>query len=451
MNREPQESYVEVVVGLQRGDEGKGRFVDMLAAYYDIVARFNGGDNAGHTVMLPDGRVLKLHMIPSGIAYEHAVNIVGRGCFVNPLNLLREIGDVESQGIAVNEANFKIDGGAQLILPQHIYDDVIREAGAKSQGSTKSGIAQVASYKALRSGIRADMINNDTDLLFWDIVNGLNSQQEAREEAGLDAINAEAVAENYIDKSKKIGSFITDTTYYVNKRWKEGANILAEGAQAFWLDVDHGMAPFTTSSTTTSGGVAPGLGLPPYAVNKVTGVIKATQSHVGGGPFVTEITNEEEPELLSRLHGDQTTVDAEFGTTTGRQRRLGHLDLPQVRRANMVNGTHEMALTKLDWLPRYGETILVCTKYERTKLNEDSGELETKIYDIAPDSARKLEQCRPVYEELPTWEEDIQHITNFADLPKEGKDYISFVEDQTGVPITMIGVGPGRDQVIVRS
>ena len=436
----PDENVI-AIVGLQRGDEGKGRFVDMLAAYYDIVARFNGGDNAGHTVVLPDGRVLKLHMIPSGVAYDNAVNVVGRGCVVNPLNLVREIGNVEAQGLAINEDNFKLDGGTQLILPHHIFDDVIREAGAKSQGSTKSGIAQVSSDKVLRTGMRTDLLNNDVDELFNAIVEGLQSQEEARQVAGLDSINAEEVAEHYIETAQQLGTFVTDSTYYLRQRLKKGARILAEGAQAFLLDPDHGMAPYTTSTPTTAGAVAAGLGISPFALKKVIGVMKATQSHVGGGPFVTEITEEENPELLSSLHGDQTTVDAEFGTTTGRKRRLGHLDLPQIVHANEVNDTTEAALTKLDWVPRYGKTVLICTSYER----------KGKVYTEAPDSARKLEECIPQYEELPTWKEDITHVRRFSDLPKNAKSYINFIEEKTEVPIKMIGVGPARDQVIVRN
>ncbi len=435
----PEEDVI-AIVGLQRGDEGKGRFVDMLAAYYDIVARFNGGDNAGHTVVLPDGRVLKLHMIPSGVAYEHAINVVGRGCVVNPLNLVKEISDVEGQGMTINEDNFKLDGGTQLILPHHIFDDVIREAGTRGQGSTKSGIAQVSSDKMLRTGMRTDMLNNDVDKLFDAIVEGLQSQEEARETVGLDSINAEEVAEHYIETAKQLGIFVTDTTYYLRQRLRKGARILAEGAQAFLLDPDHGMAPYTTSTPTTAGAVATGLGISPFALKKVVGVIKATQSHVGGGPFVTEVTHEDSPQLLAQLHGDQTTVDAEFGTTTGRIRRLGHLDLPQIVHANEVNDTTEMALTKLDWVPRYGKTVLVCHSYKR----------KGKTYTEAPDSARKLEECTPEYEELPTWRNDIQGVRRYRDLPKNAKRYINYIEEKTEVPIKMIGVGPNRDQVIVR-
>jgi len=431
---------VDVVVGLQRGDEGKGRFVDMLAAEHDIVARFNGGANAGHTLVLDDDRVLKLHQVPSGIKYDHVENVIGRGTYVDPVRLVAEIEDIEDKDIEVSRKNLKICGGSHLILPQYISEDEIRETGEGRQGSTKSGIAQVAAYKYLREGIRTEIIKNDPDKLRELVLDGLIAQMVLREEVGLEPIEVEEVADEYVAAAKKLGVFVTDATFYLNKRLSEDARILAEGAQAFWLDVDHGMAPFTTSSSTTSGGVSPGLGIPPQSIDKVIGIIKATQSHVGGGPFVTEIKPDEEPEVLARLYGDQTAIDAEFGATTGRLRRLGHLDLPAIRRANMVNGTTSMALTKLDWLSRYNLVIPICVSYER----------KGKTLEISPDSARKLEQSVPNYEYLPGWDEDIQHITDFEELPDNAKAYVEFVEEKTGVPISMIGVGPRKEQVIVR-
>lgn len=431
---------VDVVVGLQRGDEGKGRFVDMLAEEHDIVARFNGGANAGHTLVLDDDRVLKLHQVPSGIKYDHVENVIGRGTYVDPIRLVAEIEDIEDKDIEVSRKNLKICGGSHLILPQYISEDEIRETGEGRQGSTKSGIAQVAAYKYLREGIRTEIIKNDPERLRELVLGGLIAQAILREEVGLEPIEVQDVAYEYVAAAKKLGIFVTDATFYLNKRLSEDARILAEGAQAFWLDVDHGMAPFTTSSSTTSGGVSPGLGVPPQSIDKVIGIIKATQSHVGGGPFVTEIKPDEEPEVLARLYGNQTAIDAEFGATTGRLRRLGHLDLPAIRRANMVNGTTSMALTKLDWLSRYGESIPVCVSYER----------KGKTLEVSPDSARKLGQSVPNYEYLPGWEKDIQHITDYEKLPDNARAYVEFIEDKTGVPIDMIGVGPRKEQVIVR-
>ena len=433
---------INVIVGLQRGDEGKGRFVDMLAEEHDIVARFNGGNNAGHTVVLPDGRDLALHQMPSGIAHEHVTNVIGNGALLNPEKLVEEIENIEAKDIEVGKHNFKISSAAHLILPQHIYEDQIRETSKNRQGSTGSGIAPVASYKAMRSGARVEMINNDPNGLFEMICHGLKAQRYERRVLGLEAINEIDIAKEYVDSSKKLGAYVTDTVFYINNELRKPspARVLAEGAQAFLLDIDQGMYPFTTSSNTTSGGVTTGLGVAPHYIEYVTGVAKAVQSHVGGGPFVTEI---HDPEILEQLHGNMDTIDAEKGTTTGRTRRLGYLDLPQIRRAQMVNGDNRhqtMAVSKLDWVNRFGSVVKVCVEYER----------KGKILDVAPDSAYKLKQCKPVYEEIPTWEENIQDVRYFEDLPKNAQKYIHFIEEETGVHVEMIGVGPQRDQVIER-
>jgi adenylosuccinate synthase len=433
---------VEVVVGLQRGDEGKGRFVDMFAAEADIIARFNGGNNAGHTVVLPDDRSLALHLVPSGIAHKGKMNIIGNGALVDPIKLVEEIDNIRATGLEVSEKNLKVSSAAHLVFPQYIYDDVIREAGAGGQGTTKSGIAQTYAHKAMRDGARVEMIINDPEGLAELVRQGLVEQRPARVAIGLSPIDETAVAKDYVEQALKIKPLIADTVLYVNQELEKPtpSRVLAEGAQAFLLDIDHGMYPFTTSSSTVSGGVCTGLGIAPSYVSHVTGVAKAVQSHVGGGPFVTEITD---PKLLQRLHGDMNTIDAEKGTTTGRVRRLGHLDLPQIRRAQMVNGEkgkQHMALTKLDWVPRYGKQVKICIAYRQ----------DGKLCHIAPDAAYKLEQVKPEYKVLPTWDEDISEVRRFSDLPKNAQRYIEFIESSTGVPISMIGVGPRRDQVIVR-
>jgi adenylosuccinate synthase len=430
---------ITVIVGEQRGDEGKGRFVDMLAESHDIVARFNGGNNAGHTVVLPDSRVLKLHVVPSGIAYPHIVNVIGNGTLIHPVRLNEEIASIEAQGIKVSPDNLKISSAAHLITPAHVSADEIREAGAGRQGSTKSGIAQVAAAKYMRTGVRVEMIHDQPDELHEYIVQGLKEQRDARQKVELSSIDEIAVADEYMESALKLSVYSQDTTLYLNRmlRSDSPARVLAEGAQAYWLDIDHGMYPFSTSSSTTTGGVATGLGVPPYIVTRVVGVSKAVQSHVGDGPFVTEIHDKE---VLSVLHGDMESVDAEKGTTTGRIRRLGYLDLPAIRRAQMVNGTHEMALTKLDWVSRFGREVKVCVAY---KCNSNT-------MSVAPDAAHKLEQCTPVYETLPGWDEPIQDVRTFSDLPAAAQRYIEFIEQQTGVHVSMIGVGPQRDQVITR-
>ena len=438
----PLKVAVDVIVGLQRGDEGKGRFVDMLAEDYDIVARFNGGHNAGHTVVLPDGRELALHLIPSGITHPHTVNVIGNGTLVDPTKLVEEMADIEAKGLEISRRNLRLSSAAHLILPHHIFDDVIRETSTARQGSTKSGIAQVASYKAMRTGVRTEIIKNNPDVLLSLVYEGLVAQRQLRNEAGLDAIDEMAKAKEYVAAARSLGKFVTDTVFYVNQQLRKNkpARVLAEGAQAFSLDIDHGMYPFTTSSSTTAGGVAVGLGVPPSYIDKVVGVAKAVQSHVGDGPFVTEV---KDAQLLATLHGDMTTIDAEKGTTTGRIRRLGYLDLVQIRRALMVNGEDgklSIALSKLDWVPRYGPQAPVCVAYHR----------KGRRLEIAPDAAYKLQQCTPEYVYLPTWQENIQNVRRFEDLPDAAQAYVKFIEAQAGVSITTIGVGPRRDQVIVR-
>lgn len=430
---------VIVVVGEQRGDEGKGRIVDMLAAKSDIVARYNGGPNAGHTVVLPDERVLKLHGLPSGIAYTHTVNVIGNGCFVDVTKLEQEIKDVQSQDIAVTPDNLKISSGAHLLLPLHISEDEIREAGKGGQGSTKSGIAQVAADKYLRIGLRAELLHSDLEMLGQIIGASFDDHNIRREKAGLEKLDQETVISQFIKSAETIRPFVSDTVLYTNEQLRAGKSVLAEGAQAFLLDIDHGMYPYVTSSSTSTGGVPAGLGIAPQYISEVIGVAKATQSHVGGGPFVTEVTDEK---LLDQLRGKVGKVDTELGVTTGRWRRMGHFDLPGLRRAQMINGSTAMALTKLDCVPRYGEQATICTAYKHKK----TGETLT----IAPGSAGELQDCEPVYETLPTWKENIQHIRSFEELPENAQNYVKFLEEQTGVPIKYIGVGPGREQVIVR-
>lgn len=431
-----------IIVGEQRGDEGKGRFTDMLAENADIVGRGQGGNNAGHTVVTDDGRELALHSIPSGIAYEHTMNIIGRGCLLNAAALDVEVGKIKAKNFDITPDNLMINSGTHLILPHHISMDEIREAGANHQGSTKSGISPTAGSKYNRDverAARAEIINNNPEKLFDIIRSNLAGQLALREELELDYMDPDQLATEYVEKALLLGEFITDTEVYLREELKKpgSARVVGEGAQAFWLDIDHGMWPYVTSSSTTAGGVAVGLGLPWNQIDEVVGVSKLVQSHVGGGPFVTEVTD---TGLLEDLHGDMTTIDAETGTKTGRTRRLGYLDLPAIRRSQWVNGTTQMAVTKLDWVPRFGPTTKVCVSYTR----------KGKELKMAPDAAYKLEQSIANYTELPTWSEDIQSVTEFDDLPKNAQDYITFIETQTEVPITMIGVGPGRKQVIER-
>lgn len=432
---------VTVIVGEQRGDEGKGRFADMLAKHADDVGRGQGGNNAGHTIVTDDGIELAVNSIPSGIANENTMNVVGPGCLVNAEAIIDEIGRIEEKGFPVSPNNLIISSGAHLILPHYISVDQVREAGAGKQGSTQRGISPAAGAKYdrdIKQALRAEEINKDPDKLYETIARNLEAQKDFRAEVGLPEMDPETSARNYVDKALLLAEFITDTVVYTHQRLREGKRFLGEGAQAFLLDIDHGMWPFVTSSSTTASGVLNGLGIPPNKYEtKVIGVSKLVQSHVGGGPFVTEVLDKD---LSDNLHGDKTTIDAETGTVSGRERRLGFLDLAGIRRAQLVNGTTEMAVTKLDWVPRFGDTVKVCVSYTR----------KGRELMWAPDAAYKLEQSTPNYVELPTWKEDIQGVRKFEDLPRNAQDYIRFIEEQTEVPITMIGVGPARDQVIIR-
>lgn len=426
------------VFGEQRGDEGKGRVVDMLAAEHDIVARFNGGSNAGHTVVLPDGTELDLHIIPSGIARDGTVNVIGNGAIVDPVRFADEIADIESKNVKISPDNLKVSTSAHLVLPHYKYLDAIRELGKGAQGTTKAGIADTYAAKARRDGVRAERVLGDHASLLKIAEDGLADIPALLENNGDDPIHIRANLTQFATALKTLRPYVCDTAVYINSRLDEGASLLAEGAQAFLLDIDHGMYPYVTSSTTTSGGVAPGLGIAPRAFDRCIGVVKAVQSHVGGGPFVTEIHDES---ILASLHGDMSTVDAEKGTTTGRIRRLGYLDIAGIRRAQMVNGTNEMALTKLDWVPRYGKSIKICIAYK----------YRGETLEMAPDSAWVLEKCTPVYTELPAWHEDISDIRDFDKLPVNARRYVLAVEKWTGKPISYIGVGPRRDQIIIRT
>lgn len=425
------------VFGEQRGDEGKGRIVDMLAAEHDIVARFNGGSNAGHTVVLPDGTELDLHIVPSGIAREGTINVIGNGTIVDPIRFAEEVASIEALGIKVTPENLKVSVAAHLVLPHYRYQDELRELGRGAQGTTKAGIADTYAAKARRDGVRAERLLGDHQSLLDIVEEGLRIVSPQRDAFDVEPIDIAADVTAFKAAIELLQPFVSDTAVYLNKAMRNGASVLAEGAQAFLLDIDHGMYPYVTSSSTTAGGVAPGLGIPPQTFARAIGVVKGVQSHVGGGPFVTEIHDEK---LLKQLHGDLSTVDAEKGTTTGRIRRLGYLDVAGIRRAQMVNGTTEMSLTKLDWVPRYGKTIKICTAYE----------YRGQTIEMAPDSAWALEKCTPIYSELEAWDEDISEIRHFDDLPENAKAYVKAIENWTNTPITYIGVGPRRDQVIIR-
>ncbi|HET7673831.1 MAG TPA: adenylosuccinate synthetase [Candidatus Saccharimonadales bacterium] len=393
------------VVGLQYGDEGKGKIVDYLAEKSDVVVRGNGGANAGHTIVLKNGKALALHQIPSGVAYDDTLNIIGNGCFLDPVKLAEEIKDAESKGLKITPEKLKISKAAHLVLPVHKQKDAERESGTKGQGTTKSGIAFVASDKALREGIRAEAIAEST-------------REDLKKLGG----------EEFAEASSKLQNYLCDSVELVQQAVSSGKNILVEGAQAFGLDINHGKYPYSTSSDTTVAGLMSGTGINYKQVGNVIGVAKAIPSKVGGGPFVTRISDDK---LAAQVRGEKGKVDSEFGATTGREREVGYLDLVALKRAVEVNGVDEIALTKFDCINRYGATTKIAVAYE----------FKGKKVTSPPSSGVELYMCNPVYEEFPTWQDD---------KSPEAEKYLKFIEKYLGVPITMLGTGPNREDLALR-
>src|SRR3990167_10033764 len=421
---------IDVVLGLQRGDEGKGRLSDKLAATHDIVARYNGGTNAGHTIVVR-GQKISMHQVPSGALYPKVINVIGNGMYVDPIKLLDEIAGLQAKGIKLAPKNLAVSYAAHLILPHHILLDEQREGGKLAEGSTKAGIAYVARDKYERSGVRAELLLNDAHSLEQKIIEGL---QLAKVKPDPTKIN------KWLAKASRLKPFITDTAKLLNEQLEKGKSVLAEGAQAAWLDIDGGMYPYVTSSHPTIGGALNGLRVSHHYVDRVYGVMKAVPSHVGDGPFVTEITDDK---LAAKIRGRRGEVDAEFGATTGRPRRVGWLDLPAIRTAIRDNGVTDVVMTKLDTLQKYSDLgsipIAVAYKYQG------------KTLAAAPSSAYMLADCQPVYREVKLWQGNVTKVTTWRDLPDGAKKFVEFIEEQLGAPISLVGVGPGREQLLSRS
>lgn len=423
---------VDVIVGLQRGDEGKGRFVDLEAEKYDVIARGNGGANAGHTIQ-PDGlEPFALHQIPSGIAYSDKINIIGNGVYVDPRRLLAEIEEAKQAGLKAGPNNILISNIAHLVMPHHVHLDCAREDGEGKQGSTKAGIAFVAAAKYLREGVRSEDIETSSfkelrELAFSGLVGTYDPNKDTS-----DSMIEEAEA--WAKACQKLQPYLTDTVDVLSEYIMDDRRVLAEGAQAYWLDINHGMYPYVTSSSTTVGGLMEGLGLSHKDIGQVTGVAKMVRSHVGGGPFVTKIENKE---LAERLRGNREDVDGEYGATTLREREVGYPDFVELNNALDGNGVDKLVLSKMDCLNKFGKTVLVATEYD----------FKGERRDTAPSSAKDLAVCEPIYTELPTWE-NISNIKTWINLPQEAKDFIEFTEKTLNVDVSMIGVGPKRNQVI---
>ncbi len=423
---------LDILVGAQWGDEGKGRMVDLLAAQADMVARFNGGDNAGHTVTV-GSQTFKLHLIPSGIIHTHTIGVIGNGVVVNPAVLLAEMQTLAEAGIHLTPERLQISLAAHLITPSHIALDHWLESqrGAEKLGTTLRGIGPAYTEKVARTGLRIGwMLHEDA---FMDALRSHleDYNQRSARLYGVPALEIDPILNEYREYAIQLAPYIRDVSATLNDALQQGKIVLAEGAQGTLLDLDHGTYPFVTSSTTTAAGALTGLGLGVGCVGRVVGVAKSFQTRVGSGPFPTELTDA----VGEHLRGTGENPWDEFGTTTGRPRRVGWLDLVLLRYAARVNGLTELVLTKLDILSGL-KTLKLCMAYH----------LEDHIYQTLPLGPGGLHPFEPVYEELPGWEEDIRAVRSWDDLPDEACAYIVRIEELTGIPVRMVSVGPEREQ-----
>ncbi|HTX19243.1 MAG TPA: adenylosuccinate synthase [Bacteroidota bacterium] len=420
---------VSIIVGAQWGDEGKGKIVDLLSDEIDIVARYQGGANAGHTVVIGTKEYV-LHLIPSGIFHRHVTCVIGNGVVIDPIALMEEVSMIKSFGIRI-EGRLFISHNAHLIMPYHKLLDNIREQGSTKIGTTGRGIGPAYIDKYMRTGIRVvDLL--DRRVLGEKLKTNIEEKNQILSKVyGSAEIDVDRIISEYEEFDKKIDPYVTDTSHYLNTALKKRKRILAEGAQGALLDVDHGTYPFVTSSNPTSGGACTGLGIPPTSVKNIIGIVKAYSTRVGNGPFPTECLDETGDRLRSVGH--------EFGATTGRPRRCGWLDMVSLKYSLVVNGIREIALTKLDVLGQFDE-IQICTAYT-------VGGKKLKSF---PSDLQTLERVTPVYEAYKGWKEEISKVRHFRKLPLQAQRYIRLIEKLSGIPVSIVSVGARRDQTIKR-
>ena len=414
---------VRAIVGANWGDEGKGKITDMLAKESDIIIRFQGGSNAGHTIINNYGK-FALHLLPSGVFYDHTTSIIGNGVALNIPYLLKEIKELESKGVPTPK--ILVSDRAQILMPYHILLDTYEEArlAGKSFGSTKSGIAPFYSDKYAKIGFQVSELFDEDYLKEKVLLEHLYHKEK---------LVPEEVFQTLIEYREMIKPYVCDVSAYLHQAIKEGKNILLEGQLGSLKDPDHGIYPMVTSSSTLAAYGAIGAGIPPYEIKNITTVVKAYSSAVGAGAFVSEIFNEEADELRKR-GGD----GGEFGATTGRPRRMGWFDAVATRYGCRVQGATEVALTVLDVLG-YLKEIPMCVGYE----------IDGKVIKDFPTTVQ-LEKAKPVWKVMPGWNCEIRGIKNYEELPKECKDYIDEIEKEIGVPITLVSNGPERDAIIKR-
>ncbi|QDP86326.1 adenylosuccinate synthase [Chryseobacterium sp. SNU WT5] len=420
-----------VVVGLQYGDEGKGKITDVLSAKSDYVVRFQGGDNAGHTVYVGEEKFV-LHLLPSGVLQCKGKCVIGNGVVVNPKSFLREIAQIEEKGMRTDHVF--ISRRAHVIMPYHILLDTYREEeeGGTQIGTTKKGIGPCYEDKIARVGIRmVDLLN--PEVLAEKIKKSLKTKNSLFEKYfEKPTLEFDEIYNEFLALGETLKDRIVDTEVELNQAIHNGKNILFEGAQAAMLDIDFGTYPYVTSSSPTTGGVCAGAGVPPTSLQNLIGVAKAYTTRVGNGPFPTELNDETGAEMRRIGH--------EFGATTGRPRRCGWLDLVSLKHATMINGINNLVITKLDVLSGM-PTLKIATKYK----TEDG-----KIIDYFTSSTTKLYNYEPMYEELEGWTEDITQARSYDELPANAKKYIEFIENYLGINVYLVSVGPERSQNIIR-
>jgi len=424
-----------IVVGAQWGDEGKGRIVDELAREAQLVARFNGGDNAGHTV-IAQGHALKLHLVPSGILYPDLTCLIGAGVVLNPKQLIAEMDELAALGVDVGPSHLKLSAATHIILPTHRALDGAREEawGQSAIGTTRRGIGPAYADKASRVNLRVgDMVN--AEKFAERVAEGVRAHnRRLQERYDSEPLSQEQAAAEYYTYAQRLAPHIVDGSALVGEALESGKTVLCEGAQGLLLDLDHGSYPFVTSSSPIAGGACTGLGFGPKHVSRVVGVAKAYTTRVGAGPFLTELLDETGDRIRDMGH--------EFGTTTGRPRRCGWLDLAILRYAVRINGLGELALTKLDVLSGL-KRLKVAVAYKR----DDGARTE---HFPAEFGVEELARWKPIYEELDGWTEDISAIRKFGNLPPAAQAYVEFIEDNVNARISIIGVGPEREQAVTR-
>ncbi len=422
-----------VIVGAQWGDEGKGKVVDIFTEFADLVVRYQGGNNAGHTLVIGDDKTI-LHLVPSGIMHKSKTCVIGNGVVVDPEVLLMEIGRLRERGVLTGSGNLKLSTDANCIMPYHKKLDHLREArlGKSAIGTTGRGIGPAYEDKVGRRGIKTrDLLSENVlraklasvlEFVNFQLVNYYHDEP----------MDLERLLTEGLEWGRQLKPFLEDTPLLIHREMERGRHILFEGAQGAMLDIDHGTYPFVTSSNTVASAACHGSGVGPKDIDHVVGITKAYTTRVGAGPFPTELESDTGERLRQR--------GAEYGSTTGRPRRCGWLDVVVLKNATRINSLTEIAVTKLDVLTGF-KTLKLCVGYE----------YKGKVFDDVVANGIDLDACKPVYEEIPGWEEDLRDVREFDELPANARKYLQRIEDLLGVPTSLVSIGPGRGETIILS